>query len=306
MRKSTLFKQMVLAPEIVQVPSAYDGLSAKVIQHAGFKAVHMTGSGSSASLLGLPDIGFATVSEMSEHGKNIVLAVDDLPVIADADTGYGNALNVMRTVREFEHAGIVGIHLEDQVTPKRCGHLDGKTLISAEEMIGKIHAAVAARKDPDFMLIARTDARNQFGMNEAIRRAKLYAQAGADCIFVESPQSVEEIRAVREALDVPLLANMVEGGKTPWFTAEELEALGFALVIYPLSGWMAAASVLGQLMRELKETGTTQNFWPRLGLQMTFPQLFDVFDYPRFQEYEERYVVGGDVREDAPAAVAVP
>jgi carboxyvinyl-carboxyphosphonate phosphorylmutase len=292
MRKTTLFKQMVLAPEIVQIPSAYDGLSAKVIQHAGFKAVHMTGSGSSASILGLPDIGFTAISEMAEHAKNIVLAVDDLPVIADADTGYGNALNVMRTIREFERAGIVGVHLEDQITPKRCGHLEGKKLISTDEMIGKIRAAAEAREDPDFMIIARTDAREEFGMDEAIRRANLYAEAGADCIFVESPRTVEEMRRMREGIAAPLLANMVEGGKTPWFTAKELEAIGFNLVIYPLSGWMAAASVLRQLMRELKETGTTQHFWKRKGLEMTFPELFEVFDYARFMDYEERFVTG--------------
>jgi carboxyvinyl-carboxyphosphonate phosphorylmutase len=303
MRKTTIFKQMVLAPEIVQIPSAYDGLSAKVIQHAGFRAVHMTGSGSSASMLGLPDIGFTAVSEMAEHAKNIVLAVDDLPVIADADTGYGNALNVMRTIREFERAGIVGVHLEDQVTPKRCGHLDGKQLISTEEMVGKVRAAVEAREDPDFMVIARTDAREEFGMDEAIRRANLYVEAGADCIFVESPHSVEEMRAMRASIRAPLLANMVEGGKTPWFTASELEAIGFNLVIYPLSGWMAAASVLGQLMRELKETGTTQRFWERMGLQMTFGELFEVFDYAKFRDAEERLVTG-DGREPALVAPA--
>ena len=290
MDNTTKMKTLIEDPKIVQVPSAYDGLSAKVIEHAGFEAIHMTGSGSSASILGLPDLGFTDISEMAEHAKNMCLAVD-VPVICDADTGYGNAMNVWRTIREFERAGIVGCHLEDQVTPKRCGHLEGKRLISAEEMVGKIHAAVDARTHPDFTIIARTDAREAMGMTEALDRCHAYVEAGADCIFFEAPLSLEEMRQVRDELDAPLLANMVEGGKTPWLTAMELEDIGYNLVIYPLSGWMAAASVLRQLMAELKETGTTQNFWPRMGLEMSFEELFDVFDYKRIQDMESRFVV---------------
>jgi carboxyvinyl-carboxyphosphonate phosphorylmutase len=290
-RRTTQFKQMVMDDEIAIVPSAYDALSAKVIEKAGFKAVHMTGSGSSASLLGLPDLGFTTISEMATHAKNLVLAVD-VPVIVDADTGYGNAMNVMRTVRELEQAGVAGIHLEDQVTPKRCGHLEGKSLITAEEMVGKIQAAVEARQDEDFLLIARTDAREIHGLDEAIRRANAYVEAGADCIFVEAPLSVEEMHQIAGSVKAPLLANMVEGGKTPWLRAKELEEIGFALVIYPLSGWMAAAVTLRELMRELKETGTTQGFWDRMDLHMTFEELFEVFDYSKISEYERRFVVG--------------
>jgi carboxyphosphoenolpyruvate mutase len=281
-------KELLLSDAIAVVPSAYDGLSAKVIEKAGFSAIHMTGSGSSASMLGLPDLGFATVSEMSEHAKNMTLAVD-VPVIADADTGYGNALNVIRTIREFEQAGIVGVHLEDQVTPKRCGHLDGKTLISEREMIGKIRAAVDARRDPDFIVIARTDARNLEGMNEAIRRANAYKEAGADCIFVESPHTVAELEQVRKSVPGPLLANMVEGGKTPFLPYKQLESMGYQIVIYPLTGWMAAASVLTQLMAELKATGTTQEFWKRKDLKMSFEQLFDVFDFAKIEDWEKRF-----------------
>lgn len=287
--KAARMKELLLDDRIAVVPSAYDGLSAKVIEQAGFSAIHMTGSGSSASMLGLPDLGFATVSEMSEHGKNIVLAVD-VPVIADADTGYGNAMNVYRTIREFERAGIVGCHIEDQVTPKRCGHLEGKTLIPVEEMVGKIEAACAAREDKDFLVIARTDAREQFGLDAAIERANIFVEAGADCIFVESPHSPDEMREVRKRVKGPLLANMVEGGKTPWLTYQELEELGYQIVIYPLTGWMGAAIMMRELMRELKETGTTQGFWQRTGMKMTFQELFGVFDYPKFQELEERYV----------------
>lgn len=289
-RNTTKLKAMIEEPEILVAPSAYDQLSAKVIEKAGFRAVHMTGSGTSASLVGYPDLGFTTISEMAEHAKNMVLSVD-VPVFVDADSGYGNALNVHRTVREFERAGIAGMHLEDQVTPKRCGHLEGKRLISTEEMTGKIKAAVDARIDDDFVIIARTDARELRGMQEAVARANAYVEAGADCIFLEAPLSHDELAQVRSEVSAPLLANMVEGGKTPWLPAKELEALGYGVVIYPLSGWMAAASVLTQLMAELKETGTTQGFWERKGLGMTFEELFEVFDYPRYQSIEDRFVV---------------
>ena len=290
MNKTTQLKEMILEPDILVVPSAYDALSAKVIEKSGFHAVHMTGSGTSASLLGYPDMGFTTIPEMANHAKNIGLAVD-LPVIVDSDSGYGNALNVTRAVREFERAGVAGIHIEDQVTPKRCGHLEGKRVIPAEEMVGKIEAAVAAREDDDFQLIARTDARECTGIEDAIERANAYVEAGADCIFFEAPLNADEMRLVRDEVDAPLLANMVEGGKTPWFTVPELEEPGFGLVIYPLSGWMAAAAVLRELMKELRETGTTQGFWDRMGLQMSFEELFDLFDYPQFQSLEDRYVV---------------
>jgi carboxyphosphoenolpyruvate mutase len=290
MNKTTQLKQMILEPEILVAPSAYDALSAKVIEKSGFRAIHMTGSGSSASMLGLPDMGFTTISEMAEHAKNMVLAVD-VPVFVDADSGYGNALNAWRTVREFERAGMAGCHLEDQVTPKRCGHLEGKRVIPLEEMVGKIEAAVAARQDDDFQIIARTDARECVDFEEGVKRANAYAEAGADCIFFEAPLSPEEMRQVRAEVAAPLLANMVEGGKTPWLTADELQEIGFGVVIYPLSGWKAAAVILREVMAELRETGTTQGFWRRSGLDMTFEELFEVFDYERIQSFEDRYVV---------------
>jgi carboxyvinyl-carboxyphosphonate phosphorylmutase len=290
MNKTTQLKEMILEPDILVAPSAYDALSAKVIEKAGFRAVHMTGSGTSASLLGYPDMGFTTISEMAMHAKNLVLAVD-VPVFVDGDSGYGNALNTWRTVREFERAGVAGMHLEDQVTPKRCGHLEGKRVIPMEEMVGKIGAAVAAREDDDFQIIARTDARECIGMDDAVRRANAYVEAGADCIFLEAPLSPDEMRQIRAEIDAPLLANMVEGGKTPWLTASELEEIGFDLVIYPLSGWKAAAAVLRKLMDELRETGTTQQFWQRMGLELSFEELFEVFDYPGIQAFEDRYVV---------------
>lgn len=289
MSRARLFKDMVNAAELLVVPSAYDALSAKVIEQAGFQAVHMTGSGTSASMLGYPDLGFTSVSEQATNAKNIVLAVD-VPVIMDADAGYGNAMSTWRAIREFERAGIVGCHLEDQVNPKRCGHLEGKRLISTEEMTGKIEAAVEARTDPDFFIIARTDAREKLGLDEAIRRSKEYLAAGADCIFLEAMLSVDEMKRVRQEIDAPLLANMVEGGKTPWLTTSELQELGYNLSIYPLSGWMAAASVLRKLFAELRETGTTQGFWDKLGLGMTFEELFEVFEYAKISDLEKRFV----------------
>ena len=290
MSKASKFKQLLLADQILQVPSAYDCLSAKVIAKAGFDALHMTGSGTSACLIGMPDVGFATSSEMAAHAKRITMSVD-IPVIADADTGYGNALNVIRTIREFEASGIVGVHLEDQVTPKRCGHLEGKTLISCEEMVGKIKAAAFAREDPDFTIIARTDALEQLGMDEALRRSRAYVEAGADCIFLEAPRSREDLEFVRSQIDAPLLANMVEGGKTPWFTAGELNDMGYNIVIYPLSGWYGAAVLLRDAMAALRDEGTTQDYWKRKGFHMSFDELFALFDYGSVEEWEKDYVV---------------
>jgi carboxyvinyl-carboxyphosphonate phosphorylmutase len=293
MSHASKFKEMMLAPEILVVPSAYDALSAKVIEQAGFPAVHMTGSGTSASMLGMPDLGFTTITEMAWNAKNICLAVD-LPVIMDIDAGYGNAMNTWRCVREFEQAGIVGGHLEDQVVPKRCGHLEGKRLISTEEMTGKLEAAAEGRRDPDWTIIARTDAREKLGLDEAIRRSKEYVAAGADCIFLEAMLTVDEMKKVRDSIDAPLLANMVEGGKTPWLTTEELEKIGYNLAIYPLSGWLAATSILRKMFAELRDTGTTQNFWDKYGLKMSFAELFEVFEYSKISELEERFVVKDD------------
>ncbi|MEV0386709.1 carboxyvinyl-carboxyphosphonate phosphorylmutase [Nonomuraea sp. NPDC050643] len=293
MSRAKQFKDLMLAPEILVVPSAYDALSAKVIEQAGFPAVHMTGSGTSAAMLGLPDLGFATITEMAWNAKNICLAVD-LPVIMDVDAGYGNAMNTWRCIREFERAGIVGGHLEDQVVPKRCGHLEGKRLISTKEMVGKIEAAVEARTDPDWVLIARTDAREKLGLDEAISRAKAYVRAGADCIFLEAMLNVDEMKRVRDEIDAPLLANMVEGGKTPWLTTRELQDLGYNLAIYPLSGWYAATTILRKVFAALRDEGTTQDFWARNDLRMTFDELFEVFDYSRISELEARFVVKDD------------
>ena len=287
------FRQLMDAPEILVVPSAYDALSARVIVQTGFAAVHMTGSGTSASMLGLPDLGFTTMTEQATNARNIVAAVD-VPVIMDADAGYGNAMNTWRAIREFERAGIVGCHLEDQVNPKRCGHLEGKRLASTETMIGKIEAAVAARTDEDFVIIARTDARESLGLDEAIRRSRKYLAAGADCVFLEAMTTVDEMKRVRDEIDAPLLANMVEGGKTPWLTTAELESIGYNLAIYPLSGWMAATAILRRMFAALRDDGTTQRFWDETGLRMSFAELFEVFGYREISELEQRFVPAGE------------
>jgi carboxyvinyl-carboxyphosphonate phosphorylmutase len=287
------FRQALHGKSIVQAPSVYDCLSAKIAEQAGFPAIHMGGSASSASVLGMPDLGFMTLSEMVEHARNIVAAVN-IPVLVDADTGHGNALNVMRTVREFERAGAAALHLEDQAMPKKCGHFDGKVLISADEMVGKIEAAVEARRDPDFTIVVRTDAMERLGIEETIARANAYVRAGADCIYVEAMRTVDEMRRIREEVPGPLVATMMEGGKTPWFTAAQLQELGFSLVIYPISACMAAACILRKFMRELKDSGTTQEFWRKEDLHMTFAEMFDILGYSNLKEYERRFLVSDD------------
>ncbi len=255
----------ILAREkTVLVPGAYDAFSAKILKQAGFEVIYMTGSGVTASLTGMPDVGLLTMTEMVNQARNIVGAVD-MPLICDADTGYGNPINVLRTVTEYENAGVSGIHIEDQVAPKKCGHFEGKQIIPAEEMVKKIEAAVYARKNKDFLLIARTDARSVLGLEEALRRATSYAKAGADMIFVESPHSFEELKTIsRELSGIPLLVNMVEGGKTPVLPFEALEAMGFTIVLYPTCGIRAVAKALREMAEHLFTHKDTREFEDRL------------------------------------------
>lgn len=255
----------ILAEEkTVLVPGCYDALSAKVLKQAGFRVIYMSGSAVTASLTGMPDVGLLTMTEMVNQARNIVSAAE-LPVICDADNGYGNPLNVIRTVKEYERAGVAGIHIEDQVAPKKCGHFEGKQVIRAEEMVKKIEAAIYAREDEDFLLIARTDARTVVGFDEAIKRARLYADAGADMIFLESPLSVEELRIIADTLhDVWLLVNMVEGGKTPVLPFEELEEMGFKVVLYPTCSIRAVARTLQELASCLYQNHGTKDFGNRL------------------------------------------
>ena len=258
MRTSTRLRRMLAEPGLIVAPGAYDGFSARLIEAAGFSAVYMTGAGTAASHLGQPDLGLTTLTEMATHASHLAGCIS-LPLIADADTGYGNALNVVRTVREYEKAGVAGLHLEDQVAPKKCGHIAGKQIVSATEFADKIRAAVEYKTDPDLVIIARTDARAVSGLDDAIERANVYREAGADVIFFEAPQSIEEIERVAREVKAPLLANMVQGGKTPAVKVSELERLGFKIVIFPGVCMRAAVPAMESALQRLKQTGTD---WP--------------------------------------------
>jgi 2-methylisocitrate lyase-like PEP mutase family enzyme len=244
-------RELLAGPEPVLAPGAYDALSARLVERAGFPAVYMTGFGASASLLGRPDVGLLSFDEMAGHARRLAQAVN-VPLIADADDGYGNPLNVMRTVREYAAAGVAALHIEDQVAPKRCGHMDGKDVIDAADMVEKVRAAVEARGDGELLIIARTDARAINGLDAALERARRYREAGADALFVEAPETEQEIEAVAAAFpDVPLVFNWVDGGKTPQLPLERIRALGFALVIYPVTTLFAAARAVADVLDSL-------------------------------------------------------
>lgn len=255
--KRTTLRERLSTKKILLAPGAYDALTARLVEAAGFEAVYMSGAGVSYSLLAQPDIGLVTQTEMAARAASMTRAVS-IPLVADGDNGHGNAINVMRTVRLFEEARVSAIQLEDQSFPKRCGHLAGKKLVSTDEMVGKIRAACAARRSRDFLVIGRTDARGVLGLDEALARARAFREAGADVLFVEAPQDEDEFRAIAKALPgVPLMANMVEGGKTPLVPAARLEELGFAFVIYPNSLTRRFARAGQELLAELAAKGTT-------------------------------------------------
>ena len=256
MRTTTQLRELLASPGIVPAPGAYDCLSAAVIERAGFPVVYMTGAGTSISRTGYPDIGLATMNEMVGNAAAIARTVN-VPVIADADTGYGDVLQVRRTIREYERAGVAGVHIEDQESPKRCGHLDDKRVVPQEEMVRKLHAALDAREDDDFTIIARCDALAVTGWDDALRRCEAYVQAGADVLFLEALRTREQAAYVTARFDVPVLYNYVETGKSPLLSVSELEELGFKLVIFPISAMLAALRTMTDLMRELRETGTT-------------------------------------------------
>lgn len=287
-----LLRERFHQEDIIVAPGAYDALSAKLIEEAGFPAVYVSGAAVSASLLGAPDVGLLTLSEMLAHAQRIVHAVR-LPVIVDADTGYGNAINVIRTVREFERIGVAAIHLEDQTFPKRCGHLEGKHVIPMSKMIGKIQAAVYARTDPDFLLIARTDARSVYGLDEAIRRGRAYFEAGADIIFIEAPEGEEEVVRIAESLkDVPLLINLGGSGKTPMLPVQRLKALGYKIAIYPGDLQKAAIKTMREVLAHLKEKGDVTEIASRM---VTFEERFQLLGLDEIRRLEERFLrEGGD------------
>lgn len=284
MRKK--LRQLIENDHILVAPGAHDALTAKIIEKVGFQAVYMTGYGQAASHLGQPDVGLLTMSEMADRARNIAEAVQ-IPVIADADTGFGNAINVMRTMRAYEKAGVAAIQLEDQVAPKKCGHMTGRQVVPKDEMVWKIKAAVDARQDQDLMIIARTDARTVHGLEEALERGKAYEEAGADIIFIESPESVEEMKQINATIEVPVLANMVEGGRTPLLNNSELEDLGYDLVIYPTASTYITAKVIKQLMETLMKEGTTASLMKEM---VTFSEFNDLIGLNVIRELEAKYV----------------
>jgi 2-methylisocitrate lyase-like PEP mutase family enzyme len=279
-------RELLAAGDPVLAPGAYDALSARLVEAAGFPAVYMTGFGTTAALLGRPDVGLLGGAEMIDNARRIAAAVD-LPLVADADTGYGNPINVVRTVREYEQAGVAGIHLEDQVTPKRCGHMTGKAVVPAEEMVAKVRAAVAARTDPDFLLIARTDARAVEGLDSAIERAQAYADAGADALFVEAPVSEDEIAAVATSLaGTPLIFNWAEGGRTPPVPLARLGELGFAMVIFPIGTLLAATAGIRSVLATVRAEGTPLSALPGLP---AFDEFLDFIGLPEVEQLGKRF-----------------
>ncbi len=287
MTSAKKLRELLAGDKIIVAPGAYDAWSAKLIAKSGFQAVYMTGYGVSASVLGKPDIGLITLTEMVAAAKNIVEAVDDIPVIADADNGYGGNLNVMRTVQEYELVGVAAIQLEDQVTPKRCGHMEGKQVISKEEMVSKIKAAVSARKNQDLCIIARTDARAVNGFEDALERAKAYEEAGADIIFFEAPQSVDEMKKVAESIKSHLLANMVEKGKTPLLKNKELESIGYKIAIYPVSPLYAATKAMIDLFSNIKDNDTSSACLEKM---VDFPTFNNLINLQELRDIEKSFL----------------
>ncbi len=263
MKKTSLLKKLILDKEILVMPGAHDALSAKIIELVGFKAVTMGGYAASAASLAKPDVSLLTLTEYAHIVRNIVEAVD-LPLFVDGDTGHGNVTNVQRTVRVFENAGVAGLFIEDQVFPKRCGHMEGKQIISTEEMVAKIKAAVDARVDQDLVIMARTDAIATDGLDEAIERGNRYAEAGANLIFVEAPTSREDMLRINREIDAPTNAIQIEGGKTPLLTVKELEELGFNVVVYPNVTVYATAWALRGLWEGLKKNGSTKHWLDKI------------------------------------------
>ena len=275
----------------VVAPGVYDMISARLADRMGFEALYMTGYGVAASLLGLPDAGLATYADLQDRVRTIASGTRT-PLICDADTGFGGLLNVRRTVRGYEDAGCAAIQLEDQEIPKKCGHTPGRRVVPVRDMVEKVQVAVEARRDHNFLIIARSDARTGLGLDEAIERGRAYAEAGADVIFVEAPESEEEIARIGESIDKPLLANMIAGGKTPILPAERLKALGFAIAIYPAAGMLPAAGAMRETFRTLLRDGSTANLEvPAISLS----EMHALMGFEEVWAFERRWA-----REEAP------
>jgi 2,3-dimethylmalate lyase len=284
-RERASLRPRLTKKELLIAPGVFDGISARIADQLGFEALYMTGYGTVASHLGLPDAGIATFSDMVGRVR-ILAAGTNTPLIADGDTGYGGLLNVQYTVRGYEAAGAVAIQLEDQEFPKKCGHMLGRRVVPIEDMVDKIKVAVSSRDSKDFLIIARTDARTTMGLDEALRRAEAYARAGADILFIESPESIEEMRIIGRSFDRPLIANMVEGGRTPVLDRETLEEVGYSIAIFPAFGFLAAGDVLRKVYRYLREHGSSVGSDAPL---YKFSEFSDLMGFRGVAEFDKTY-----------------
>jgi len=288
MNSRQTLRQLLKRDKLLVAPGCFDGLSARLVEEAGFAAAYLSG-GAVARSMGIPDIGLVTLSETIDRAAQVVAAVK-IPIIADADTGYGNAVNLVRTVREFERTGVAAIHIEDQITPKRCGHLDGKEVIPLAEMEKKLQAALATRTDADFCIIARTDARGVHGFDDAISRGRAFARLGVDAIFVEAPQSEEELAQIPRLIPgVPILVNVFKGGKTPMLPMGRLEKMGYRIAIYPSETQRAAIHAMRRALDTLKREGTTESIDDAL---TTFKERDRVVGLDDWQKIEREYLAG--------------
>ncbi|MFD1811130.1 methylisocitrate lyase [Rhodococcus gannanensis] len=279
--KRAAFRASLTSEGITRLPGAINPLTAKLVQEIGFEGVYVSGGAFSAGL-GLPDIGLTTLTEVTAHSAQIA-GVTDLPVLVDADTGFGEPMSAARTVLAFEDAGIAGLHLEDQVNPKRCGHLDGKAIVPTDEMVRRLRAAVTARRDPNFVICARTDAAGIDGIDAAIERAKAYADAGADMIFTEALHTEADFEKFRGAVDVPLLANMTEFGKSQLIPAQTLQNIGYNAVIYPVTTLRLAMGAIEAGLREIHAKGTQEGLVEQM---QTRSRLYELLEYERYNEFD--------------------
>lgn len=286
MKKTALLRKLIEDEEILMIPVAHDALCARIAEQSGFQAIFTAGYANSAALLGMPDISLLTLTEMVEVASRVADAVS-IPVFADGDTGHGNISNVIRTVQQFEKAGVAGLFIEDQVHPKRCGHMAGKQVITPKEMVSKIKAALDARQDPDFIIMARTDAIAVNGIDDAIKRANLYKDAGVDLIFVEAPESLEQMRRIIRDVDAYHLVNMLPGGRTPILNARELQKIGYSAVAYATACTYTIAKAVQELFESLHKTGTTAGFEDRM---MSFDEFNRLVGLERIREQEEAFL----------------
>ena len=278
-------KSMLKSKKPLVIPGVYDALGAKIAQKVGFDAMFQTGYGTSATLFGMPDFGFIGATETVDNARRICRAVS-VPVIVDADTGYGNALSVWKLVKELESAGAAGIFLEDQKWPKRCGHMQGKEIVPQEEYTEKLSAAIDARENKDFIIVARTDARATEGLDAAIERGKQNKKTGADAVFVEAPKSLDEMKRIGKEINAPLVANMIEGGATPLSSAETLNKMGFKIILYPLSVLYANTFATMNILKELKKSGETTKYKQKV---VNFDQFNDLVELSKFRKMEKKY-----------------